>query len=306
LLDDLHNLGLTAPAKTPAKNTAILFTQQRIPTHDEIQKSNKIKKFGRKFKGDKDYFKFSFSLLESNKFLIEGTRDTVEWGIILNNPDKVLKVEEKRRIGFEYGHQFILARLSDVSKISLDWSVSFHYMNLDWSSSNIYRDTSESVITYRKDAVSFGFGQKLGVNYTHLFKKKFPVDFYYKYAGAFEDGGQIGKYSNSNFIFEGSGSGEVEYEGTTFFHSFGVNFRYDFYFIGLEYSFGKTNVTYSLPYIETNSHWDGTQYIYNHNIHHDSFYGESRYNSLKLTFGLMFGGGYKWKKLAVKEYKKGL
>ena len=172
-LDNLIKNGLTPPKQSPLKSTTLLYTNQQIPSPEALKKSNDIKKTQRKFKGCKDYFKFSYSLFQNNKFAVNGNNDTIDFGVIINNPNVQFEVKTKSNIGFEYGHLFTVYRISDLSKISLDWSASINVNDLDWGTTNLYRDTSKSQMAYDNSVsgAGFCFGQKLGLCYSHLFKK---------------------------------------------------------------------------------------------------------------------------------------
>jgi len=295
ILDDLAKIGLTPPVRKPLKNTTLLFAKQLLPTAETLKKTNKLKKNERKFKGGKTYVKFSYSLSQNNKYTTEKNGNDAELaGLTVNY--KTLDVKPKKEYCLEFGHLFTLARISNNSKISLDAASSFNYGTLDYSNANIYRDSAiGSRITYDSDASFARFGQRLGLTYSYLLLQKFPIDFYYKFTGAMEPGSQIGSFRDTAQTYKQ----EIDAKsGRTFLHSIGLNFRHDFYFIGMEYSFGNTEMHYSLPYIQN----DQGQHYYNS----VKISGENNIRSLKITLGFMFGGKNKWKGLLIKKYKANL
>lgn len=298
LVDQLSEKGLIAPKQIAAKNTAILFSKQKLPSLKEIEKSNKAKKVVRKFQGNKSYFKVSYIVLNNGKYSISDNSDLINDGIILN-PNKTFEVKFNNEIGMEFGHLKALARISENSKISLLFSMFTSYGVMDWSNVNIYSDTMSSQFTYLKNAKTIKFGESLGLNYSYIFLNRIPVDFYYKFTGCIEDA-KIGEFENTGIEYTFNGRGkDIEYEAFPLFHTLGININFDFCFIGLEYSFGKGKINYMLPYIDYGINGNTVYYV-----NTDRVTGEEHISNLKLSLGLNFGGGNKWKKLAIKKYKE--
>jgi hypothetical protein len=308
LLKELSDKGLTTSKRKPTKNTTSLFVKQQLPTQKIINKSNNLKKIERQFKGKKFYSKFSFLLSETDNYTLEKINTTGN-GIIPNpnliNPNYTLNVTTNNQFGFEFGRTFILGRFSKSAKIALDWSLISSYGTRDWTNANIYTDTLGSKITYNSKASFFRFGQSLGLNFSYLFLRKFPVDFYYKFTGAVDEGGQIGILTNTDTI-SNANSMKITSNGFSFINSIGFNFSYSFCFIGLEYSFGKSDLNYELPFIANNPYYSGTTMINSYYANSISVSGKNSFNSIKLTLGFIFGGDNKWKKLLVKKYKESL
>jgi len=306
ILEILVKNGLESPVQVPLNNTAIINSNQSIPNDFEIKKSNEIKKTERNFLGGKDYFRLSYTLGSNHQFLTNEIGDTIGNSLINNNQKKSLEIKTTSAIGFEYGHLFTLARSGNKRKLSIDWSVGVGRSIQDWSQANLYRDQNGSTITYRDNVGRLEFNQKIGFNFSYLLKQKFPLDIYYKIAGCFIDGGQIGVFENNVYIFNNTYNEEISYTGVSFFHNLGFVFRYKIYFVGLEYNWGNSKLEFELPYVDSypfyDGYTDGTRYDYNYSKVTIPYH----FSAFKVTTGVMFGGQNKWKKLEIKKYKASL
>jgi hypothetical protein len=122
-----------------------------------------------------------------------------------------------------------------------------------------------------------------------------------------EDCNELGYYDNIyvNNVQYNDGP-ELRYESYPLLHSIGITFRKNAFFIGLEYTKGKGRATYELPNIEkVGQYYNGTEYVNTYAIESYRSTSEIKYKNLKVTVGIMFGGGSKWKKIAIDKFNKG-
>lgn len=301
LLDELIEIGFTQPARIPNNFTTLLFSNQPIPSEKQIKSSNRAKKNIRSFYGCKDYFKLLISTSQNDNFSLDDidvlTNNNFDFNII-----KDYKVINTGETNFEFGHLFTIKRFNPISKLYFDWSASIGYGSRDWTGVDIYSDKYNSTILYKDDANYFRFGQRLGITYSFLFLYKFPLDAYYKLSSAYEVSGNFGTLSNNQYNYDWIDTQELNYSGATTYNSIGLNFRKSFFFIGFEYSFGKTSLEYELPYVNSWPYFDGTNTTQRYSIEKIKADGKNNFNSFSITLGFMFGGNNRWKKKAIKEY----
>lgn len=303
LLIELTQKGLTQPQRKPSFNTATLNTNQPLIALKLIKRSNVKKNHQRKFKGGRWYVKGLHSFYQKNEFSINASDEPV---IVTNTDDNPLNVKMSSEKGWEIGRLFTLWRISNNFKLSLDWTfLNFMVSKMDWSNSSLYADTYGSNISYIPDVNVFRGGTRFGLNFSYLLLRRCVIDFYYKFSIASPSRPEIGRIEN-----ELSLSGNPAFKIASYgyiYNTFGFNIRHNFYFIGMEYSFGNNAVEYDLYYLAlTGSYFDGIKNVNTYGYEYKNVYGNIKMSVLNFTIGLTFGGGNKWKKLLTKEHKKSL
>jgi S1-C subfamily serine protease len=312
LLEQLKQTGFKAPLKIVNNKTAIVAPNQLFPTAKQLQESNTEKKVKRKFLSGSWYFKGSTSMYQGDKFTVNAAHSDPLWGGApagySTNSSGSLNVKLNRSYGFEIGRLFTLWRIDPKQKLSLDWTIlSANYGSTNWSNSNLYKDTAGSVIKYNSKKTAVRIGTRLGLNYSRIFFKQFIADVYYK-ASIYGEldiadnihGFNIGDINNNNYG-PSNNNAKINYTIShgLITHAFGFNIRYKVFMLGMEYSFGKAQINYNLPYYKYDV-YSGYQF---------NSTGESGYrkvSTLNLTCGLMLGGKNKWKKMRRKEYRQSL
>lgn len=299
LLKQLSVKGLAKPSKAPPVKTVTLTRTPHLPVSKTLKQSNAYKKTVRKLKGGMWYVKGFYPMIQKDKFTIED--NDIDPGIVITTGNP-LNVKMNSGLGTEIGHLFTLWRIHNDYKLSLDYTIlNITVDNLDFSQSNIYKDTANSAIFFLPKVQFIKAGMGLGLNFSYLFFKQFVLEGYYKFYVGGDSQADFAKVENelitSNRYY---GQAYIYRPAFLMHHSLGFNVRHDFYFLGLEYSFENGPLEYGLSYATNNKYFDGTKYINNYSWRTTEVYGSRKTNTVNLTAGVTFGGGKKWKRLVGK------
>ena len=296
LLNKLEKLGLKNPTNINARKTGIVnYPNVIIPTDDVLKKYSKDQKNSRNFKGGYWYFKGFTSLINKEYFIMDPYNGN---GGISVKSDSKLNVKSKRSYQFEVGKIFTLWRINNSNKLSIDWTLLNISTNFyDWSNSDVFKDTTKSVIEYNSNNSDSRISTKLGIIYSLMLKKRYCIDLYYKIS--------VNTINSNNSVITQSlsykdpniptnilnNNKELYLDSWGFANCIGLNFRYKLFMLGLEYNFGNQSFTINdliFPIVVN----DGTlQYGYT------SISGQYFYNNLNLTLGIALGANRRWKRL---------
>lgn len=241
LLTKLKNKGLVNPPQKVNESGILNNPNYQLPSSSRISRFNKEQKKIRTFVGGFWYLKAGVVAFNANTYTLEANQEHAS-----SKLSSDLEVKTTSSFNFEFGKVLNPWRpINKYNKLNIDLSLlNVTYSSYDWSNAKLFKDTNNTSFIASNDQTQLAFSSKIGLIYSTLIKKRFFLDFYYKFGISVkpeihfsQSKESIGNYRDnqtgmlSTHVFNNTYSSLV--------NTVGFNFHFNHVILGLEYTIGK-------------------------------------------------------------------